>query len=208
MALSGRLTSMTPIASGFKFTGAAGRKHRRILFLALANIETAPLKPEDEGLEPRTDEDDEDLLDVLKLFEACRWEGPNPCLTYHGPRIPHWTAFRSSRSVPGGLVRIDNVWQLLRLLLVVKLWQFGIDMQSPSVQDLDWRGGIGAIVASGGLNPKTPTGYIGWPEFDSMFATIVSLQKQPKKRLLSSPSTATSLRILKPSFQTLHLVRP
>lgn len=175
MALSGRLTSMTPIASGFKFSGTAGRKHRRILFLALAKIETAPLTPEDEGLGPRTDDDDEDLLDVLKLFEACRWEGPNPCLTYHGPRLPHRTAFRSSHSVPVGTVRVDKVWQLLRLLLVVKLWQYGIDMQSPSVQVLDWRGEIGAIMASGGSNPKTPTGYLEWPEFDSMFATIVSL---------------------------------
>lgn len=205
MALSGRLTATTPVASGFKFAGTAGRKHRRILFLALEEQITAPLTPEDERRKPRTDDDDEDLLDVLKLFEACRWEGPNPCLTYQGPQIPHRTAFRSSRSVPKGMVRVEKVWQLLRLSLVVKLWQFGINVDTPSIKDLDWRGVIRAIMASGGINLTTLPGYIQWPEFDRMFATTVSLSPTSICKKAHTHLAATSLRIPKPPLQAFYL---
>lgn len=174
MALSGRLTGTTPIASGFKFGGTAGRKRRRILFIALQEDVIEPLTPEDEMMKPRIEQDDEDLIDVIKLFEAYRWEGPNPCLMYQGPLIPHRTAFRSSRSVPKGVVKAEKIWQLLKRLLVVKLWHFGIDLEAPSVQALDWRGVIEVVMASGGIDPSTPRGYIRWPEFDRMFATIVS----------------------------------
>jgi hypothetical protein len=203
MALSGRLTATTPIASGFKFTGMAGRKHRRIIFLALEEVATAPLMLEDERMKPRPEDDDEDLLDVLKLFEACRWEGPNPCLLYKGPQIPHRTAFQSSRSVPRAMVRVDKVWQLLKLLLVVKLWQFGIDIETPSVQNLDWRGVIEAIIASGGKNPTTPRGYIQWPEFDTMFATIVSLHpsSQNNQRHLPRATQPRAFESLNPLFK-------
>ncbi|KAE9972130.1 hypothetical protein BLS_004176 [Venturia inaequalis] len=67
MALSGRLTGTTPIASGFKFGGTAGRKRRRILFVALQEDVREPLTPEDEMTKTRTEEDDEDLDDVIKL---------------------------------------------------------------------------------------------------------------------------------------------
>lgn len=174
MALSGRLTATTPIASGFKFAGTAGRKHRRLLFLALEEQVNPPLTPEDERMKPRTEDDDEDLIDVLKLFEAFRWEGPNPCLTYRGPQIPHRTAFRSSRSVPKGMVNVEAVCQLLKLSLMIKLWQFGITIETPLMQNLDWVGVIQAIITSGGIGSMAPPGYILWPEFDKMLATIVS----------------------------------
>lgn len=182
MALSGRLTGTTPIASGFKFGGSAGRKRRRILFIALQEDVTEPLTPEDEMMKPRTEDDDEDLIDVIKLFEVYRWEGPNPCLMYQGPLIPHRTAFRSSRSVPRGMVRAEKIWQLLKRLLVVKLWHFGIDLEAPSVQALDWRGVIEVVMASGGIDPSIPRSYIRWPEFDRMFATIVSFSPPSKMR--------------------------
>lgn len=174
MALSGRLTGTTPIASGFKFGGMAGRKRRRILFMAMQEEVREPLTPGDEMMDPRTETDDEDLIDVIKLFEAYRWEGPNPCLMYQGPMIPYRTAFRSSRSVPQGMIRVEKIRQLLKRLLVVKLWHFGIDLEAPYVQALDWREVIEVVMASGGVDPSLPRGYVRWPEFDRMFATIVS----------------------------------
>lgn len=206
MALSGRLTGTTPIASGFKFGGTAGQKRRRILFIALQDDVRGPLTPEDELMKPRTEKDDEDLIDVIKLFEAYRWEGPNPCLTYQGPMIPHWTAFRSSRSVPRGMVRVDKVQQLLKRLLAVKLWHFGIDLEAPSVQALDWSGVIEVVMASGGIDPSDLKHYLQWPEFDRMFATIVSFSTPIQRNMeihtkhLGQPRASESLGPLFKSF--------
>jgi hypothetical protein len=131
--------------------------------------------PPVDGAKQRTEDDDEDLMDVIKLFEAFRWEGPNPCLMYRGPEIPHRLAFRTSCSVPRSTIGVGKVWQLLRLLLVVKLWQFGIDIENPSVRELDWTGVIEAIITSGHDESSTARPvHISWPQFDKMFATIVS----------------------------------
>ncbi|KAE9982886.1 hypothetical protein EG327_005725 [Venturia inaequalis] len=215
MALSGRLTGTTPIASGFKFGGTAGRKRRRILFVALQEDVREPLTPEDEMTKTRTEEDDEDLDDVIKLFGEYRWEGPNPCLTYQGPMIPHRTAFRSSRSVPNGMVKVERIWQLLERLLMVKLWCFGIDLEAPTVKALDWSGVIEVVMASGGIDPSTPRGYVQWPEFDRMFATIPraseSLGPLFKSFISPSPNNAidtTATTQKQNAFISHHLTHP
>ncbi|TID23787.1 hypothetical protein E6O75_ATG03423 [Venturia nashicola] len=216
MSLSGRLPRTTPNASGFKFGGAAGRKRRRILFMALQEDVKEALTPEDEMTEPRrTEEDDEDLIDVIRMFEAYRWEGPNPCLTYQGPRIPHRTAFRSSRSVPQGMVGVEKIRQLLKRLLVVKLWCFGIDLDAPSVQALDWGGAIQVIMASGGIDPAIAQGYVKWPEFDRIFATIPRASEAlgPLFKPFISPSPTTALNTTamiqkQNAFISHHLTHP
>ncbi|QDS69662.1 hypothetical protein FKW77_009487 [Venturia effusa] len=215
MALSGRLTGTSPIASGFKFGGAAGRKRRRILFMALQEETSGSSTLEGEMLKVRTEQDDEDLIDVIKLFEAYRWEGPNPCLIYQGPLIPHRTAFRSSRSVPRGTVRVEKIWQLLKRLLTVKLWSFGIDLETPAVQALDWRGVIEVVMASGGIDSLTAQSQLRWPEFDRIFATIPraseSLSPLFRPFLSLDPSTAlhsTATTRKQNAFISHHLTQP
>jgi hypothetical protein len=149
-------------------------EYQRMLFQALA--QTSCKASLSISTKDRSDSDDKDLTSALKFLEnSQQWDGPDSCIGFLPPPLPTPSSLPSSLSTNlHGTISSDEMKDLLKTLLVLKLRVIGIRNDYTSSSTLDLRQIVESIITAVDNSILGKIGKdIDWSTFNNLFNTFI-----------------------------------